>query len=605
MATTVETLITEYKATIGDYEVKTRRVIRMTEEVGQKATEAEKSIQRMNGAMMAISAATNTINGTIELFGKLAEAVRKPFDAAVNFDRLMRGLEAVAGSSQEAQRQFERLKEVAKAPGLGLPEAIEGSIRLQSAGISAKTAERALKAFGTALATVGRGKAELDGVTMALTQIQAKGKVSAEEINQLAERLPQIRRAMEAAFGTSNTEVLQKMGLRSEQFIEAVITQFEKLKPISGSISNDLENVGDKITIAFASAGRVLMPFVREILPRISQMLDQIIPMFDRLANVTEGMGKSGGLKAFAQTLVGDFQRLNSVIAATVGILAGLAAGAVVVGLIRLAGAFFEVYKAIKSVSLAAMVLSAISRNWVGIVAALTALTVGALAFNVTEQSMKKAWAESPVAGVSSGKGAGSPESVAQNAMAMATAGATGGTSSGGSASGLSASQVVSMVDTFIIGKLPQIMAFAASRPGNLTAAGVDAAVNQQKRADEIARLVAASPEWMKNTWGNKPVDALTQIERNTKAAALGMQNLSNALFGGGPRASLGLSLADIGPQAPSARRGSGAGGQIKIELGTAATEMERVVQRTVADTIESLARQGVIPAPALGNRLF
>lgn len=607
MPTTVETLITEYKATISDYESKTRRVIDLTNQVGQIAGQSEQSIKRLNMAIVSISAATNTLNNAIEIFDRLGQAIRRPFDAAVNMDRLMRSLEAVAGSSQEAQRQFERLQEVAKSPGLGLPEAIEGSVRLQSAGLSARTAERALKAFGTALATVGRGKAELDGVTIALSQIQAKGKVSAEEINQLAERLPQIRRAMQAAFGTADTEVLQKLGLRSEQFIDRVVEQFERLKPISGSISNDMENLGDKITIAFASAGRVLLPFAREILPRISQMLDQIVPMFDRLANVTESLGKSGGLKAFAQTMVGDFQRLNMVISTTVGIFAGLAAGAVVVGIFKLVTVFKQLYDVVKQVGLASLLLSGIARNYVGIIAGITALTVGAAAFKATEESMRRSWAESPVAGRGGISASESPAEAARKAMT--SIGAATGTSSpsaaAGGISGLSANQAISIVNNFLSQNLPQIMAFAANRPAKLTAGGVDGAVSQQRRADEVARLIAASPEWMKATWNQKPTDALLQIERNTKAAALGLQNLSAALFGGGPRASLGLSLADIGPQAPSARRGSGSPAPLKIEVGQAITEFERVAQRLIVDTVESLARQGVISAPAIGGRIL
>src|SRR5215213_7248360 len=110
--------------------------------------------------------------------------------SATQMDSLKRGLTAVAGSSAEAERQLVRLDEIAKLPGLGRVEAIQASIQLQAAGLSAKMAEKSLLAFGNALATVGKGKAELDGVTLALTQITAKGKVTAEEINQIAERVP-------------------------------------------------------------------------------------------------------------------------------------------------------------------------------------------------------------------------------------------------------------------------------------------------------------------------------------------------------------------------------------------------------------------------------
>lgn len=162
---------------------------------------------------------------------------------SVRFDSLKRGLTAVAGSSQEAERQLKRLKEVARLPGLGMEEAIQGSIRLQSAGFSAELAERALKGFGNAIATVGGGKAELEGVAVALGQMASKGKVFAEEVNQLNERVPQIRKAMEAAFGTSNTELLQKAGITAQQFVDGVTRYFEKQKQVTSGAQNSLENL--------------------------------------------------------------------------------------------------------------------------------------------------------------------------------------------------------------------------------------------------------------------------------------------------------------------------------------------------------------------------
>ena len=81
---------------------------------------------------------------------------------AANMEALRKGLDSVATAADPTSKQLERLKEVAKLPGLGFEEAIQGSVRLQSAGFSANLAERSLKAFGNALATVGRGKAELD-----------------------------------------------------------------------------------------------------------------------------------------------------------------------------------------------------------------------------------------------------------------------------------------------------------------------------------------------------------------------------------------------------------------------------------------------------------
>ena len=196
--------------------------------------------------------------------------------AATQMDSLTRGLQAVSGSSEEANRQLARLKEVAKLPGLGFAEAVQGSINLQAAGISANLAERSLKAFGNALATVGKGKSELDGVILALGQIESKGKVSAEEINQLAERVPQIRKAIVAAFGTADTEVLQKAKITSRQFTEAVVRELERLPQATAGAQTTFENLSDSYQQSLAKIGnaglRILVPALEKAMPLIEDL---------------------------------------------------------------------------------------------------------------------------------------------------------------------------------------------------------------------------------------------------------------------------------------------------------------------------------------------
>lgn len=192
---------------------------------------------------------------------------------ASDFESLRRGLEAVSGSSEKAAVQFERLKKVAELPGLGFKEAVQGAVNLQAAGFSAATAERALKAFGNALATIGKGRAELDGVVLALSQIQSKGKFSAEELNQLAERLPQIRVAIKQAFGTASTEDIQKLGLTSEQIIEKIIAEFEKLPQVTGGLRNSFENLRDNAERALAAIGDALAPAANSAIKAIEPLI--------------------------------------------------------------------------------------------------------------------------------------------------------------------------------------------------------------------------------------------------------------------------------------------------------------------------------------------
>ena len=198
--------------------------------------------------------------------------------AAANMESLRMGLDAVSGSSEESEKQLKRLKEVARLPGLGFQEAVQGSINLQAAGLSALTAERALQSFGNALATVGKGKAELSGVITALTQIASKGKVSAEEINQLNERIPQIRVAMKAAFGTSDTMELDKLGISSEKFIEGIIKEFEKLPPVMGGFNIAVENLQDTWNAFLAGEGAKVLQWATQFVTALEGIISNTLP---------------------------------------------------------------------------------------------------------------------------------------------------------------------------------------------------------------------------------------------------------------------------------------------------------------------------------------
>jgi tape measure domain-containing protein len=215
--------------------------------------------------------------------GFLAASMHK----AAEFDSLKMSLGAISGSAESTRKQLERLREVAKLPGLGFEEAIRGSVRLQTAGFSASGAEKAIMAFGNALAMSGGGRQELEGTIYALGQIASKGQVSAEEINQLAERVFMIRPAMLAAFGTANTELIQRMGITAAEFIPAVVAQLNTLPKVAGGVKNSYENMADSINASMVTIG--------------TSLNKAALPVIEKLAETLDRMGTNGELDAIAK----------------------------------------------------------------------------------------------------------------------------------------------------------------------------------------------------------------------------------------------------------------------------------------------------------------
>lgn len=201
--------------------------------------------------------------------------------AAAEFDALKRGLENVAGSSAEASVQLTRLREIAKLPGLGFREAIQGSISLQAAGFSADRAERSIKAFGNALVSVGKGRADLDGVILALTQMQNKSSGIGQELRQLADRLPQLRKVLTLEFNTGDSEEIAKLGYTSDQVVERILKGFEKLPKVSGGFANSLENLRDQLEQTGVKVGTALIPIAERAVTQLSGLLDIVVRLAD------------------------------------------------------------------------------------------------------------------------------------------------------------------------------------------------------------------------------------------------------------------------------------------------------------------------------------
>lgn len=225
--------------------------------IGLIASNLDKGLEQVERKLRASGRRLSQLGDdlTLSISLPLAAIGGSAIKAAGDMEALQLAMESQLGSALAARKEIEALRIEALKPGLGFEQAVRGSLQLQAVGFSAAKARETLSAFGNALALVGKGGAELAGVALALTQIQAKGVVSAEEINQIAERLPQIRSAMQAAFGTASTEEIQKLGITAQQFIDGITKELQKLPQATGGIKNALENAGQGINQFLAKIG--------------------------------------------------------------------------------------------------------------------------------------------------------------------------------------------------------------------------------------------------------------------------------------------------------------------------------------------------------------
>lgn len=229
-------------------------------------------------------------------FGQLASGIA---EATLKADDNRQAMLAVEGSVEGVTRRLNELANVARSPGLGFNQVVEADVKLRSVGLSAATSTRLITEVGNALTLVGKGKADLDGVLLAFTQIIAKGKVTAEEISQIAERVPQIRTVLQSAFGTADTEAIQKMGLSMNKFIDGTLDGFAKLERAQGGLRSSYENLGDSINTALALIGEGSGGDAQKFFADLDQTIQQNADTFRSLGDAAQ-VAVQGILTGFA-----------------------------------------------------------------------------------------------------------------------------------------------------------------------------------------------------------------------------------------------------------------------------------------------------------------
>lgn len=207
---------------------------------------------------------------------KLIATAASMVQAYAKVDMLRRGLTAIMGTTRAAGDELLRLREVAKLPGIGFPEAIEGSVALQAAGMSADEARDSLMAFANALATVGRGREYFDRVKITLSQLRGMATGFGREIRELLLAVPQVGPILERLFGTKETMKIAKMGYTGQAIVKLLVAELLKLPRVTGGVANALENLKDAFLMMWERGGRVIVDKVGPALAFLIDALDRI-----------------------------------------------------------------------------------------------------------------------------------------------------------------------------------------------------------------------------------------------------------------------------------------------------------------------------------------
>jgi len=256
-----------------------------TTNLDKELGKVEKSMTRF-GQNMSNLGSTLTQSLTLPIIGVGAAALKSFAD----MEKLQNGLVAIMGSSEEAAIELEKLRKVAENPGLALPEVVKASASLQSVGMSADAARETITQFGNAVARAGGTAEQFSGVTLALSQISAVGKVTQEDLNQIKERLPEFARVMKEEFGTVTAEGIRAIGVNSEEFITRSVSALSKLERANGGLGNAFDNLKDNVTNSLAELGKAINNSLNleAVFTALSEKINYLVEGFKGLNPATQ-----------------------------------------------------------------------------------------------------------------------------------------------------------------------------------------------------------------------------------------------------------------------------------------------------------------------------
>ena len=259
---------------------------------------AQQNLARIAKQNKKVSASNKKVGASFSAVGKVVAALglaklgKEAFDIALAYDKINNSLKTVTGSQAGANAEFAFLEGLADDLGVQIPSIAEGYTRLysamQGAGIATSVTRELTQGVAELSTAMGLGSSETSGLTRALSQIAAKGKVSSEELQQLAERGVDAFGLASRAIGVTTKE-LTKMLERGEVISSDFLPKFGKQMRLEfGDAAQEASNS------AQAAVNRMSNAWEKS-LTGMGNAISRFIPIATSLLNTVNSVGEAVG----------------------------------------------------------------------------------------------------------------------------------------------------------------------------------------------------------------------------------------------------------------------------------------------------------------------
>jgi len=272
------------------------------EQVGKSAENSQSKLVTLTKTIAGMAG-----KGILALGGLGAAAATMGFSTATQLEQVSVGFTTMLGSAQKAQKFLKQLQAFANTTPFEFEDVTGAAQKFLSMGFAAKDVIPMLTAVGDAVAAMGGGAEQIDTITTALTQMQIKGKVSGEEIMQLAEQGVPAIQILADSFHVSTGEMSKMISngdILSKKAIPLIIKGLEQgtknVKGFGGMMQAQSETMAGKWSTFMDTMKSGLGNLASIALPGAKKAVDLLSAGFSNFFAGLQGQGK---LKGFSGTL--------------------------------------------------------------------------------------------------------------------------------------------------------------------------------------------------------------------------------------------------------------------------------------------------------------
>ena len=255
-----------------------QRINVAAKKLSQSMAEAAQRLEKTNGTLRKTGQSATVASKGVDTLGKAVrnllaivgavEATKFVFFAAADLQTQTKSLEVLTGSMEQAATIIAELKAFGNVTPFKSSDLVDTAKKLKAFGFETEEVVKVTKQLADVAGATG---ADLGGIATAFGQIEAKGRLQAEELMQLQERGVGLAQVLQREYGLTGEEFAKAMSkgqisadavsaalevLTTEggEYFQGAVAQSETLNGKLSTLQDSFINLGEKIGTALEPA---------------------------------------------------------------------------------------------------------------------------------------------------------------------------------------------------------------------------------------------------------------------------------------------------------------------------------------------------------------